>query len=333
MQNFEAFDELQKKVNEKYYRGRGRKIYSDFKTFGSSDKITYANAMEFFEWIRTNDDGREIKVYDFGIGNGLFSKFCLDKFYELDVHREFTPRFHYILCDISEELLQKAVKEMKNYSVETKVCNATRELPFLREASHIRSNEMYDDLPAKIFVRTENEICEVLMDERMKRNYVRAKRIDVKTERLMERMPVGYEITMNFAARKHLKECLKHLRKNAYIDIFDYGFSSIEEIKRYPSDVWNSAIVREFNSQLTIDVNFIGLEEEFNGTCQPQKEYAESILKEKLHYVELKQLYYFNDGEVLDNAKEMKKFGYPSDFIDSGITEIDDYKHLRIIKK
>ena len=100
-----------------------------------------------------------------------------------------------------------------------------------------------------------------------------------------------------------------------------------------PCDIWNNAIVREFNSQLTIDVNFIHLAQGFNASISPQKEYAEKVLGEKLNYVEMDQLYYFNNKQVQKNLKSMEKFGYPNDFLESGIREIDDYKHLRVWKK
>lgn len=332
MHDLERFDDLQKKVNEKYYRKRGRKIYSDFKTFGSSDKIAIANAIDFFGWLVKNDDGSEITAYDFGIGNGLFSKFFLKKLYELDKKREYVKRLGYFLCDISEELLEKAENEMKEYQIDTILCDANGSLDFTNNAAYVRSNEMYDDLPARIFIRKKDGIKEVIMNEKMKKEYISTE-IDDETKQFMKMMPIEYEIPINFAARKHLDKCVKNLRDEGYVDIFDYGFSSIEEMKKMPWEMWNNAIVREFNTQLTIDVNFVHLALGHNAKINTQKDYAEKTIGQKLHYVEMDQLYYFDENEVRKNLKKMSKFGYSRDFLDSGIKEVDDYKHLRIWKK
>jgi SAM-dependent MidA family methyltransferase len=344
------FDELQREVNEKYYKRRGRKLYSDFKTFGSSDKIAHANAIEFYRMLADGelDGGSEITVYDFGIGNGLFSKFFLENFYELDGgKRQFVPRLSYFLCDISEELVKKAEKEMNRsgFKVEGIVCNALGPLKFLKGASYIRSNEMYDDLPAKIFVKEEDgNVSEVLMNEKMEKEYAPSRDNKKAIKKIMEKMPNGYEIPINYGARKHLEKCVSGLKKNGYVDIFDYGFGTVGEITAYPAEIWNNSIVREFNSQLTVDVNFIhlahGLEAGAKAKIQPQKQYAEQTLGEKLYYAEMEQLYYLNGRELKANRKKMKKFGYPEDYakraaeknIAKQITETDDYLHLRVWK-
>ncbi len=335
------FDELQREVNEKYYKKRGRKLYSDFKTFGSSDKIAHANAIDFYAHLSEFDDGSEIKVYDFGIGNGLFSKFFLEKFYALDGRkRQFIPRLSYFLCDLSEELVQKAKKEMTRdgFAVEGIICNALGPLKFLKNASYIRSNEMYDDLPAKIFVKSEdgkNTIYEVLMDEKMEKEYAPYR--NKKIKQFMEKMPEGYEIPINYGAQAHLEKCVSRLKPSGYVDIFDYGFGTVEEITAYPAEIWNNSIVREFNSQLTIDVNFIHLAHGLGSMqkIQPQKQYAERALGEKLYYAEMEQLCYLNGRELKANRKKMKKFGYANDYGKDGtdgIVETDDYLHLRLFK-
>lgn len=333
------FDELQREVNETYYKRRGRKLYSDFKTFGSSEKIAHANAIDFYRMLADGelDCGSEITVYDFGIGNGLFSRFFLEKFYGLDGRkREFIPRLHYSICDISEELVKKAETEMNRsgFEVEGIVCNALGPLSFLKGASYMRSNEMYDDLPAKIFLKSENgKICEVLMNERMEKEYAPSREKNIR--KIMEEMPEGYEIPINYGARKHLEKCVSGLKKNGYVDIFDYGFGTVGEIAEFPKEIWNNSIVREFNSQLTVDVNFIHLTHGLGSRqiIQPQKGYAEKALGERLYYAEMEQLYYFNERELKANRKKMKKFGYPEDYGKGGSTsESDDYLHLRVWK-
>ena len=376
-----TFDELQRQANEKYYKRRGRKLYSDFKTFGGSDKIAIANAIEFYAWLENNQSDRrvptassgvcahsvttlqivdaassgvsnpqfvndlghgnagdEIKVYDFGIGNGFFSKFFLQKLYLLDRARKFVPRLSYFLCDISGTLVRRAERDLRQFNVHGIVCDATGKMPFLKRASYIRSNELYDDLPAKIFVKRDGVTFEVYMDGRTvhspeTRDYVKTSNRAAIS--FMKNMPDGYEIPLNFGAASHLSRCMDALVVGGYIDIFDYGFSSIKEITALPAEVWNNSIVREFNSQLTVDVNFIHLAQAFKNSeaaASAQKSYAESVLGKKLFYVELEQLYYFEKAEVRSNAKRMARFGYPKDFLSSGIRETEDYKHFRVVK-
>lgn len=325
------FDELQKLVNEHYYKRRGRKLYSDFKTFGSSDKIAHVNAIEFYSWLIENHKGNEIKIYDFGIGNGMFSKFFLRKFYSLDKRKEFLPFLSYFVCDISEKLVKKAEKELSDFEVQGIVCNALDKLDFMRGASYVRSNEMYDDLPAKIFVRKGIDVFEVLMDEKMQKECVPCRSSGVQN--FMKKMPEGYEVPINLGAEKHLGNCLHQLVPGGYIDIFDYGFGSLDEISELPAEIWNNSIVREFNSQLTVDVNFLRMQKLFKHSgISPQKEYAERILREKLFYVELEQLYYLTKSEIRKNKTKMKKYGYSADFLSEAAREKDDYKQFRVRK-
>lgn len=319
------FDKLQQRVKEQYYRRRGMKLYSDFKTFGSSDRIAKANAIDFYAWLAEYDDGSEHRIYDFGIGNGLFSKYFIEHVRRLDKRREFLPRLRFFLCDISEKLLRNAEKAMRGLPVEAVQCNALGSLKFLKGASYVRSNEMYDDLPARIYVKRDG-VFEVLADERMNKEYRRARAS-------LGGYPQGYEVPVNYGAEKHLATCVKSLRKGGYVDIFDYGFSSIAEMRELPAEMWNNSIVREFNSQLTIDVNFLRLAAPYRKSIvRPQKAYAEKTLGEKLYYVEAKQLHYMSRAEFVRALPKLGKFGYSRDFLSSGITETDDYKHLRVWK-
>lgn len=332
---FFPFDELQRRVNERYYKRRGRKLYSDFKTFGSSDKIARANARDFYRWLQENDDGSEIRVYDFGIGNGLFSKYFLEELASLDSTEAYSPRLSYFLCDLSEELIRKAEADLEAFGVEGIVCDATGKLPFLKGASHIRSNEMYDDLPAKIYVRYGKELSEVLMDGRQKKEYLPAANAPSAIRKFMQLMPEGYETPINIGAEKHMRTCLSSLKRGGYADFLDYGFASVQEMREMPSDMFNNSLVREFNTQLTIDVNFAHLADAARDTgataeIVPQKQYAELVLGEKLYYVEFEQLYYLTKAELAANRKEMDKYGYPEDFLTSGVTEYDDYKLMRV---
>ena len=310
--DFLPFDELQKKINDEYYKERGHGLYSDFKTFGSCEKIALANAIEFKSHAEKHWPDEEILVYEFGIGNGMFALNFLKNL-------KISSRVSYFLCDISEKALSNAEKKLKDFNVHTKVCDVSEDsLSFFEGAHHIRSNELYDDLPAKIFINKEGT-KEVLFNKKLERKTIPAE------NSFIEKMPEGYLIPMNHTAASHLKKCRKYLRSDGYIDSFDYGFTSINEILRHPSEEWNNSIIRKFGEQITVDVNFMI----FEGEKEPQKDYAERILGEKLYYAELEQLDYLTKDEVKEKTSELMKHGYPIDFIESGIEEKDEYFHLR----
>ena len=305
--DFLPFDELQKKINERYYKEKGQHLYSDFKTFGSCEKIAKSNAVEFSS-IDWPDD--ELLVYEFGIGNGMFAFNFLKNLPE-----NISSRVSYFLCDISEKILFEAEKKLKGFNIHPIQCDVP---DFKFKAHYTRINELYDDLPSKIFIN-DGETKEVLFNEKLEKKFI-------PSEYKIEKMPEEYLIPVNFTAKRHLEICRKNLLKNGYIDVFDYGFTSVEQIEETPKEIWNNSIVRYFGEQLTTDVNFMILE----GKTEPQKEYVERILKEKLYYVEMNTLDYLTEKEIKKKIPELIKYGYPKDFPLSGI-EKDEYFHLRLI--
>jgi len=309
--DFLPFDELQKKINERYYKEKGQGLYSDFKTFGSCEKIAKANAIEFSSYTEKHWHDGELLVYEFGIGNGMFAYNFLKNLPE-----EISSRVSYFLCDISEKILSEAEKKLKDFNTHSIQCDFS---DFKFKAHLIRINELYDDLPSKIFIN-DGETKEVLFNEKLEKKFIPAE------NKLIEKMPEGYLIPINFTAKKHLENCKKSLSKNGYIDIFDYGFTSINQIEENPKEIWNNSVVRYFGKQLTADVNFMILK----GKTEPQKEYIERILKEKLYYVELEHLDYLTEKEVKQKMPELIKHGYPEDFPSLGI-EKDEYFHLRLV--
>ncbi len=325
MDQFLPFDELQAHRNEVYYKKRGNKLYSDFKTFGSEMRVAHANAVEFVAYAKKHPD-EELFVYEFGIGNALFGKHFLAKLKTLET--KLLARLVYTQCDLSAKLLKDAEKTLKGFDVHFVECDAAKPLSFIKKAHYVRSNEMYDDLPARILVRTDEGISEVHMDAKLQKKYVPFD-TDKTAVRFMQTMPKGYEIPWNYTTYLHFDECKKKLADDGWIDGYDYGFGTIEDITKYPSDIWNNAVVRDFNSQLTVDINFIPVIETHKATIQRQKEYAERALGIRLYCVELDQFYYFSEEEIKKNAKKLAKEGYPKDFFKT-TEEIDDYWHIRI---
>ncbi|MBI2079644.1 SAM-dependent methyltransferase [Candidatus Micrarchaeota archaeon] len=322
----QPFDEIQRGRNKAYYSSEKTTIYSDFKTFGGSEKVAYANAIEFCSRVGELEDG--VNIYEFGIGSGMFAYYFLEKVYELKPE----IKLNYFLCDSSGKIIENAKKKLKKFSVEAIVCNAEEELDFLEDPFYIRSNELCDDLSAKFFVKVnEDGIKEVYFDRKLNKEYTNCEEEIIKA--FMKTLPENYEIPINFGAGAYLNNCKKKLRKGGYIDSFDYGFASLEEVKSLPLEIWNNSIVREFNGQLTTDVNFIWLQKELGGMVEGQREYTERILKRKLYYVELEQLEYFDEADIKSRKKELKENDYEEDFILGGIDELDEYKHFRVEKR
>jgi len=223
----------------------------------------------------------------------------------------------YFLCDISEKALSNAEKNLKKFNVHTVLCDASDSPDFIKSANYIRINELYDDLPSKIFIN-EKGPEEVFFNEKLERKTIPAE------NKFIGKMPEGYLIPMNFTAVYHFEKCKEKLTEGGYIDVFDYGFSSKKEITEHPEEEWNNSVIRKFKGQITVDVNFML----FNGKTEPQKDYAERILEKKLYYAELEQLDYLTEKEAKEKTSELIKHGYPRDFIESGIEEKDEYFHL-----
>ncbi|HLD59542.1 MAG TPA: SAM-dependent methyltransferase [Candidatus Bilamarchaeaceae archaeon] len=290
-------DVLQKGKNQDYYKKRGVGIYNDFKTFGSSRLISEANAIEFYNFAKGLE---EISIYEFGVGNGKFAFFFLKKLKEIDGN--ILKKITYYLCDISEKMLKEAEKINKFANIVS--INNDALTVNVKNATYVRSNELYDDLPAKMFAKRENHLYEVYYSEKLDKKYVRKN--NKKIFEFMKQMPEDFEIPINQVALKHLKKCVKNTK--GYIDVFDYGFYDIGEIKLYPKEMWNNMMVREFNGQITVDVNFFYLAKNINhnSIVQWQQDYVERIYKKKLYSSEKDQLYYSTKKKDVEENYEYK---------------------------
>ncbi|MFH2106127.1 MAG: SAM-dependent methyltransferase [Candidatus Micrarchaeota archaeon] len=304
---FLQLDELQKQRNEAYYTEKGPGIYKDFKTFGSSRLISEANALEFYAFAKENEANldNELNVYEFGVGNGKIAFYFLSKLKRIDPI--FFKRVKYCLCDISKKMLENAEKINSFANVES-ICGDALQTK-INDANYVRSNELYDDLPAKVFVIKERELFEVHYNEKLEKKYMKAR--NGKVMKFMINMPEGYEIPINELTIEHINKCIKNTK--GYIDIFDYGFYDISEIKLYPKEMWNNIIVREFNEQVTVDVNFLHIAKNINASSevQDQDAYLEKIYGQKFYASEKDQLYYST------RKKEDAEENY-------------EYKHMRI---
>ncbi len=234
----------------------------------------------------------------------------------------------YHFCDFSEELVRNATKRADafGFNADGIVYDAAKEEPrFLIKPDYILMNEFYDDLPAKILVRKERDVMEVVMEDGKKE--LALFRGEGELKEYIEKMPEGYYIPLNYAAKKHLDFCASRLG-NGYIDVFDYGFGK-EEIAKLPAEMWNNSMIREFGGQITTDVNFDFLSLKLDAKIEKQLEFVEGVLGEKLFEVETDKLRYLTEGEIMEKEKELKKFGYSPGF-HKELEESRGYLHLRI---
>lgn len=331
-----TFREVQKRVNDRYYRS-GRNIYADFKTFVDCPKLPQAHAVDFVRHILPLWDGDELNVYDMGVGKGTFSLNFLESVeHILGPAHPLLKSLNYFLCDISFRISPEIQSGLEHYNVHRIERDLTRGVSFMKNAYYVQSSEMYDDLPASVLMRTDaGEAYEVLYDNKARAVGFRRARIAKGLQKIIAGFPVGYHIPINIECAKNMLAVAKKLRPGCYFDISDYGFSSLDEITMLSRDEFNSSIIRTYGGQPTIDVNFMYLMDSAQSAglkceCLPQKEYVERILSQKLHYVELEQLYYMTEAELEANEKRLRKFGYELSLIKGGIEEIDDYKHMRL---
>jgi len=307
-----AFDEYQRRKNEEFYKNRE----IEFKTFAADSRFARALAVDFHKRMKKE----KVKVYEFGIGDGgLGVRFMLE-LRRLSENLAENTIYHF--CDFSGKLVKNATKRADSFgfNVDGIVYDAVEKDPdFLVEPDYILMSEFYDDLPAKILVRDGKEVMELVMEEKGLRKFEGEDEI----RRYMMGMPEGYHIPVNITAKKHLDFCISRIK--GWIDVFDYGFRK-KEITGMPAEMWNNSIIREFQGQITTDVNFDYLSKEETET---QLEFVERVLGEKLHEVETDRLRYFNEEEIMEKGKELKKYGYEKDF-HKDLKESRGYLHMRV---
>jgi len=104
--------------------------------------------------------------------------------------------------------------------------------------------------------------------------------------KLLYSMPQNYFIPINRQASSTITFLSNHLNESGCMDIFDYGFYYKQDFDA-PADMWNKSIVRQYNTQWTVDLNFLylsALMRSLDKICEVelQKEYVQKILGKKL---------------------------------------------------
>jgi len=294
-------------ANRKYYSSKGSAIYSDFSTFAQGKALATANAIGF---VRDFSDYGKIEVCEYGIGNGNFAKVFLDEVKKRD--SAIYSRIHYSLFDISEKMISGAKKNLSahNGTCSFSMFDASFETPS-QQFDYCRINELLTDLPAELYFRKGKTIFN------REGKAVSAQPI-VST--FLSRIDEARLIPFNFTAEKFLLSLCDCGNGNSRIDLFDYGFYSKDDFL-LPAEEWNRLMVREYGSQLTVDLNFTFIIASvlscgFSPGIEKQKEYAERELGMPLSLSE--------SESCLDYVRAKPAKGTP------GIEEDDGFYHLRI---
>jgi len=300
-----SFEEFQRKRNAEYYSKTGVDFIKDFKTFAGDRFFIEALAKDFYSTFRKKE---RINIYEFGVGTGILFVSFMQEIRKIDA--EFPEKIIYHACDFSQKLVDNAVNRGDSFGFNVDGIVYEGVPKFVKNADYILSNEFYDDLPAKILSNDTGEVKELYLEDGV--NVLR-KFEDGEIEKYIKKMPEGYLIPVNADAREHLLKCVEGLNAGGYIDIFDYGFTSVSDIKEMPPEMWNNSIHREFGGQITTDVNFDFISKGINAKTEPQKKFVENILKKKFEE-DLDSMRY----RVCKLEKEMK--------------EETDFYHMRVKK-
>ncbi len=319
MKNVERFMEEE---NRKYYSQKGKGIYSDFKTFAASRRLGRACAFEFIPFARKVEG--ELRVYDFGVGDGQFARNFLEEVNSLD--KEVGKRIAYTLWDVSAKMLEEAQSNLKEFSVEA-VCAPAEECAKMKTAFWVRANELLDDVPARVFMRKGKKIYEVGENNGEIAVAEEGKPPKIALER-MRGAPELYWIPVNLRAIEIVEEWKKKLRIGGGISIFEYGFYGEEEITEMPPEIWNESVVRKYGGQPTVDVDFGFMEKKCGGKVEHQDEFVQRIIHEKVFAVEMKRMDYLSEEEIDEKIKSIEKEGYDIELLKSGAEKSPFYHYL-----
>jgi len=331
---FKSLFDRMGELNSAYYKSPKTKIYDDFLTYAHSEKgmLTKANATDFYSRVK-NKSQSQFQIIEIGVGNGAFAKGFLDEIKELDKKNStaVASKIIYTLADFSKPVLERAKKfnedfqnhgKLNSYLFDAslsdcKLCGEfSDKISGLVTYDLIRCNELFSDLPSQLYVKIEDEIFLVYFDEKLSPQLQPTVMGDLSELelKLIHSLPNGYFIPINRSAANSISFLSNHLKKGAFMDIFDYGFYLTRDFD-IPADMWNLSIVREYNTQWTVDLNFIYLAAlmqslEKSSSVQPQKDYVQKITGKKLS---------LSNEKSLDYSLEVSEF-----------EEDDSFYHLRV---
>ncbi len=325
--------ECMQERNSAYYQSDKTSIYEDFQTYAQSvhGMLTRAEAAEFHSVARAHKKNRR-NIMEVGVGEGAFALGFMHELVRLDkVHKaDVAGQVHYTLCDFSTPMLEKAYANLSKagfgHQSDIRAWDATDAdaLPIL-SADLIRCNELFSDLPAAAYLRKGDQLQEARFDDELKLHPHQAdwQDLDDLERKLLYALPEGYVLPFNRLARDALFALMQNLNPGAKLDVFDYGFYKSDDFS-IPADIWNDTLVREYNSQWTVDLNFLYLSvamahEGFSAHIQFQEEYVKRFLD--------------NTGVVKQKTKTDADGLDYSDVSDEDVQEDDFFYHMELRKQ
>ncbi len=283
--------------NTAYYQSASTSIYEDFETYAQSPHglLTCANANAFHQWALLHPQ-ESYGVLEAGVGEGAFALGFLQELAEADRENgtQISSMLRYTLADFSKPMLQKAKARLASEGFASQIeilewdaahpnkLNENSESVFPNISFDlIRCNELFCDLPADVFVRSGEDLSTVHYDNHLQPHTVPVpwEALERPEQEMMRALPEDYHLPVSRTARNALLFLSHHLADEGRVDIFDYGFYRAEDFVM-PAEIWNLSLVREYNSQWTVDVNFLYLSASltnagFKTRVEPQAEYAE----------------------------------------------------------
>lgn len=176
---FETTDKWQAHVNKIFYGLKGPAIHSHFQTFVSQDhRLAHALAEDYYHLaVKSGRRSGNIYVQELGIGNGNLATCFLNHLNEIDSDGKIFPRTYYLPCDYSREILKgvKEREEIKKHSGRLSLVRLSAYDPgcFKEESIFkIISNELWDDLRTKVFVKEKDDLLEEYLQPFIDKEYL-----------------------------------------------------------------------------------------------------------------------------------------------------------------
>lgn len=323
--------EWMRERNTAYYQSPSTSIYEDFSTYAQSPQgtLTRANAQAFHKWAQKNVRNR-YDVLEAGVGEGAFALGFLQELRAIDKTKktDLASRVHYTLADFSASIMKKAHARLESlgfigqiHTLEWDAGNASINPFGFSTYQFIRCNELFSDLPSNAFMQKSGEILSVLFDENIKPHFIPAQEdeLDETARKLLLALPQEYILPINLPALDAIQTLAERADPRGVVDIFDYGFYRADDFS-IPASMWNDTVVREYNSQWTVDLNFLYLsiqlgQDGYSSLVQPQKDYVRSQLGDNaLADVRISDGLDYEEGE-------------------DGVEEDDFFYHLQVKKQ
>ncbi|WP_413934746.1 SAM-dependent methyltransferase [Nitrospira sp. BLG_1] len=177
---YKPLDQWQTHLNQIFYRLRGNQLRSYYQTFASADfRLAHALAADYYDRVTkrekasgagrqaSNENASEspLTVVELGPGNGNLAACFLSHLKMLDRQGAIYPRVRYVMVDWEQPVLDSALAHPDLVAHRDRVdshCGSIEHLTGLvdRSVDRIFCNELWNDLPTKLFAKHGGDIEE-----------------------------------------------------------------------------------------------------------------------------------------------------------------------------